>query len=322
MTAPGTRTRATVVPSSRHRKGTITSRYLEAIQCGAGGIVGTTASNYNDGIDTSNARKIRNRSDKSQYNNNSSNSSDNSSSNRTHRTTNGNTYAQTQTTTATTTVTTAAAATIEAVAASFRSKPLTRKSNVYSSNIYDKVSAAAKVADSCSRSIVTASTAILDVSDSISTSRSSPRGKNNGNNSGGEGSRQIKRQQRRGRSRTRIKSGTNSATNGMKSISRKVDNNHNHNNNNNTENDTNGGKYHAPGSRSTVPLSGGNNDLTPSRQSSSTTLNNTKNSFIGNFVDDLQGIPNNVMGIDDDGDDDNDDDGDDPITAEFTRELR
>jgi hypothetical protein len=292
MTAPNSTRTTTVVPSlSRRRRGTIASRYLEAIHCGGGTStilqIGTNSPN-DDGVSiVNNSARNRSRNNKNSNNNNNNNSNSsvsNSSvnnSSRTQRTTNTHQTQHSQTTTQQQrTAHQTAVTTIAAAAAAFRSTPISRSSrkslsssnttttNNNMSNLMSLSANVAKVAD-CSRSIVTASTTILDTSDSISTSHS-PSGEQRGRH-------QTRRQeQRRGRSRTPNKFGTNSTS------SRNGDTTTTTTNNNNADtgngNDNGNGEssyYHAPGSRSTVPLSGGADDVNDNDDSSDSSDSST-----------------------------------------------
>ena len=128
---------------------------------------------------------------------------------------------------------------------SFPNMNKNKKKDVWPTSIYDKLSKTTKAAD-CSKSIITASTAImLDRSDSLSTTPTSPGG--SGHSKGKSPGRG--RVQRRGRSPTAIREGTNSK-------SRKDyfdDGQHEY--------------LHLPGTQSTAPLSDGVKSApsTPSR---------------------------------------------------------
>ena len=117
---------------------------------------------------------------------------------------------------------------------SFKDKNKNR--DVWSRSVYDKLSGTTKAAD-CSKSVITASTALMiDRSDSLSTTPTSPGGSGHGKSPG-------RRTPRRGRSPTAFREGTNSRSNNRNALDYQDDTNHEY--------------VHTPGSRTTAPLSDG-----------------------------------------------------------------
>lgn len=121
---------------------------------------------------------------------------------------------------------------------SFKDKNKNR--DVWSRSVYDKISGTTKAAD-CSKSIITASTALMiDHSDSLSTTPTSPGGSGHGKSPG-------RRTLRRGRSPTAFREGTNSRSNNRSNNRHAMD----------YQDDSSHEYVHTPGSRTTAPLSDG-----------------------------------------------------------------